>query len=85
MGARELIKRIRERIAVLIREDYAFLVIIGIGLGFLWLSDKMFFGFSDRFSMMIYPIALFLILFIYLIAKVLARVITVLFRRNRPR
>ena len=81
MDTRTLINLIAKKVAAFIREDYAYFVIMGVGFGFLWLADKIFFRYSDSVSMMIYPLALFFICLVYLIAKVLARVITVLFRR----
>jgi hypothetical protein len=79
--AKELIKLAAHKIVAFIREDYVFALIIAIGIGFMWVNDKMFFGYSDRLSMLVYPLALFFIGLVILIARLLIKIIKVLFKK----
>lgn len=57
------------RIGPFLKKNAAYILIIAVGLVIMWVNDKFIYDKSDRFAMLLYPVALLLLYFIYLAVK----------------
>jgi len=57
------------RIGLFIKKNAAYIGIIATGLVIMWVNDRFIYNKSDRFAMLIYPVALLLLYFLYLVFR----------------
>ncbi|MBN1527311.1 MAG: hypothetical protein JW919_07000 [Candidatus Omnitrophica bacterium] len=57
------------KIGLFVRKNAGFILIIAIGLVVMWANDTFIYDKSERFSMLVYPIALLLLYFLYLVVR----------------